>query len=284
MIGPASPPKTYKKHKNSTIDSSLFTNDKLSYCVTGPSFSEFSEEKKENNIQNREIENSNEMPNKSKRLIGPVLDFKETENDDNEIGPHLSDFTDSVSYEEKKQKKAAEFEEIEKKRLNQISEIPIISQEKKRDDWMIIPPSRSDLNSRIGISLKSRTFNTEKSARLNDFGVQDINLWTESYEDKQKRLKQEAMGIKKPMHQDAKSKKDLNTIFNTEKQKLNHGAKRPSLYDMHLKVSKESTDDPSKRMFDYEKDIGENSLTFSKKLKIINLSKDMSRFSSGSYL
>ncbi|KAG5518937.1 hypothetical protein PMAC_002468 [Pneumocystis sp. 'macacae'] len=268
MIGPTFPATTHKKHKNSIIDDDSFINNKSSYVI-GPSFSEFLREKrKENNIENK---------NRS------ALNSEQTETDNDEIGPRLSDFTDSVNYEKRKQKKALDFEEIEKKRLNHISEIPT-NQEKKRDDWMIIPPNCFDLNSRIGVNLKSRTFNTGKNAWLNDSGAQNTNLWTETYEDKQKRLKQEAIGTGESLYQNARLKGKSNTLLNTEKQKLISGIKRPSLYDIHLKASKESADDSSKRMFDREKDIGENFMTFSKKLKIINLSKDMFQFSSGSYL
>ncbi|EMR11388.1 hypothetical protein PNEG_00412 [Pneumocystis murina B123] len=215
--------------------------------------------------------------------ISQILSSEEVESDEDEIGPRISDFLNFSNVKEGREQRVIEFKKIEEKRSDEISETSIKTNEKKRDDWMIVPPDASYLNSRT--SVKARTFNTGKSARLGEFGVQDMNLWTESYEEKQKRLKQETIGTKIPAYQVSTEKETSNTIFDIKKQKTSFENKRPSLYDMHLKKNKEMIDDPSKRMFDREKDVlNENCMNFEKRQKLMDFAKDLSRFSSGSYL
>ncbi|KAG4302249.1 hypothetical protein PCANB_001491 [Pneumocystis canis] len=292
MIGPALPP-TLKKEENVVNEENILINDKLEEfpdqnskellknkpcCIIGPSFPEdFFEEKRENKLKYEENKHENQC------LIGPKLNIEQIKSKD-EIGPNFSDFS-NLYFEDQKQKRIEEFEKVKQKLENQPSQESMINKEKKRDDWMIVPPSLSDLNSRSTFNLKTRMFNTGKSTQLNDFSVQDINFWTESYEERQKRMIQEEMGIRMPSHgcNNLKEKNDLE--LNSEKEKKNTGRKCLSLYEMHLRTNRESIDDPSKRMFDREKDVlGENCMNFAKRQKIMNFSKDMSRFSSGTYL
>ncbi|KTW30731.1 hypothetical protein T552_00443 [Pneumocystis carinii B80] len=284
--------------KNDNIRSSLYKNEesddlaeevskeqvKKSCRIIGPFIPEDFLEKKgykdENENENEEDISFPEKTGKIERIMGS----ERVESDEDEIGPSISDFLNISNVKEDKRKRAIEFEKIEEKRLNEIRETNNIkTNEKKRDDWMIVPPDASHLN--IGAGVKARTFNTGKSARLGDFGVQDMNLWTESYEEKQKRLKQEAIGAKTPSYQANLEKEASNAILDTKKQKTCFENKRPSLYDMHVKTNKKMIDDPSKRMFDREKDVlNENYMNFEKRQKLMNFAKDLSRFSSGSYL
>ncbi|KAG4306144.1 hypothetical protein PORY_000132 [Pneumocystis oryctolagi] len=296
MIGPAPPP-IFKEKQEKVFENSLPNNDfsdlsqentellENKSCIIGPSLpEEFLKTKRKESVECSEKAYFHEEIDKNECFIGPLPDFEQTENED-EIGPRPCDFIEPVSLDKRKEQRDAAFKEIQQRCSNQVLEIPITTQEKKRDNWMVVPPSYMDLNSRVSSNLKARSFSTGKSAQLSNFNIQNTNLWTESYEDKQKRLKQEAIGVDESMCKNNKAKKELSTIFNMKKQKTNSEVKHPSLYEMHLKLNKEHIDDPSKRMFDREKDIlGENCMSFSKRQKILNFSKDMSRFSSGSYL
>ena len=67
-----------------------------------------------------------------------------------------------------------------------------------RDDWMLAPPTSSDWTSRIDPSkLKNRGFNTGKGTRAAPSSGGDASLWTETPEQKRKRLEDEMLGTKK---------------------------------------------------------------------------------------
>ena len=70
----------------------------------------------------------------------------------------------------------------------------------QREEWMLAPPSSVDWVSRIDTTkLKSRRFNTGKGARApTGGGAVDTSLWTETPDEKRKRLQDEVMGISKP--------------------------------------------------------------------------------------
>lgn len=74
----------------------------------------------------------------------------------------------------------------------------------KREDWMLVPPSELDWGSRVDpTKLKNRKFNTGRGAkgpsRSGGGGDGGENtLWTETPEQRRKRLEDEVMGVKKP--------------------------------------------------------------------------------------
>lgn len=287
MIGPQLPPTEEKEIENNDseriapkhndfIDSScniLKKPLKHAFHKIGPSFPEnFTKEKEDLNIKSSE--NVSETAS--------VSEEEHAESDD-EIGPRFSEFIHSTNFEEERKQRSFAFEEITRKQLSQDFQTSIDVHDKKREDWMVIPPKPSNLNASLGV--KARTFNTGKSAQSNEFSVQDMSVWTESYDEKKIRLKQEAMGIKTSICDNKKVKEKKDITLDTEKQKSHIGSKRPSLYDMHFEINKKMIDDPSKRMFDREKDVlGENYMNFEKKQKLMSFAKDMSRFSSGTYL
>ena len=69
-----------------------------------------------------------------------------------------------------------------------------------REDWMLAPPSQGDWTSRVDpTKLKNRKFNTGKGAKAPaQGGSKDSTLWTETPEQKRKRLEDEVMGVKGP--------------------------------------------------------------------------------------
>lgn len=74
----------------------------------------------------------------------------------------------------------------------------------KRDDWMIAPPDGSDWSARADpLKLQGRKFNTGKSARTpGTKGAKESVLWTETAEQKRKRLEDEVMGVQQPAQSD----------------------------------------------------------------------------------
>ena len=68
----------------------------------------------------------------------------------------------------------------------------------KRDEWMIIPPTQDDLAARLDpTKVRARKFNTGKSARIGGGSSTTgaNSMWTETVEEKRKRLTDEVLGI-----------------------------------------------------------------------------------------
>lgn len=66
-----------------------------------------------------------------------------------------------------------------------------------RDEWMTMPPKQDDLAARMDpTKVRARGFNTGKSARAPAASGGNNNVWTETPEQKLKRLQDEAMGVK----------------------------------------------------------------------------------------
>lgn len=72
----------------------------------------------------------------------------------------------------------------------------------KRDEWMLVPPKSEDWTAKVDpTKLKNRKFQTGKGAKAPQKPGSDNSLWTESPEERRKRLNDEVMGIKKPATQ-----------------------------------------------------------------------------------
>lgn len=74
----------------------------------------------------------------------------------------------------------------------------------QRAEWMLVPPKQDDWSSRVDpTKLKNRKFNTGKGAKgPAQKGGTDSTTWTETPEEKRKRLEDEVMGVKEPAHLD----------------------------------------------------------------------------------
>lgn len=78
----------------------------------------------------------------------------------------------------------------------------------KRDEWMLVPPKSEDWTAKVDpTKLKNRKFQTGKGAKAPQKAGSDNSLWTESPEERRKRLNDEVMGIKKPATQADDTKK-----------------------------------------------------------------------------
>lgn len=74
---------------------------------------------------------------------------------------------------------------------------PSINTTSKRDDWMLRPPDELDLSARVDpTKLRNRKFNTAPSRPGASSGPS--KMWTETPEEKRRRLENEVMGIQAP--------------------------------------------------------------------------------------
>lgn len=70
----------------------------------------------------------------------------------------------------------------------------------QRDEWMMVPPKQDDLAARMDpTKIRARKFNTGRSARAPGQSGGGIDgVWTETPEQKRKRLENEVMGVTAP--------------------------------------------------------------------------------------
>ncbi|KAH0291092.1 hypothetical protein M436DRAFT_85596 [Aureobasidium namibiae CBS 147.97] len=164
----------------------------------------------------------------------------------------------------------------------------------QRDEWMTLPPQQDDLAARMDPSkMRARGFNTGKNARGGNTTPAGGNIaaaWTETPEEKLKRLQDEAMGVKPATagHIDAKEAA-RNKEKEAEARRIRDQtdkARGPSLMAQHKESNPENKDDdPSKRAFNREKDIGGSSLGLVDKKDLLNKASNFgSKFSGGGYL
>lgn len=160
----------------------------------------------------------------------------------------------------------------------------------QRDDWMTMPPTQDDLAARLDpTKQRARKFNTGKSA---GGGGGMSSAWTETPEQKLKRLQDEAMGISAPSSttaptQASRKSKDEERHARKMRDKID-AARGKSLVEQHSEkgTGKDKEDDPSKRAFDYEKDMAVvGTANHKQRRELLSKSKGFGdRFSSGSFL
>lgn len=161
----------------------------------------------------------------------------------------------------------------------------------QRDEWMTLPPTQDDLAARMDpTKIRARKFNSGKGARAP--GGDGMGVWTETPEQKLKRLQNEALGITAPANSSAASQESRRT--KEEEMKLRRirekveSARGSSLMEQHKDkgTGKEKEDDPSKRGFDYEKDMGIGmKVGHKQRSELLNKAKGFGdRFSSGNFL
>jgi hypothetical protein len=163
----------------------------------------------------------------------------------------------------------------------------------QRDEWMTMAPSSGDWSSRVDpTQLKARKFNSGKGAKVPSAGAGAgaLDAWHETPEQKQARLQRELMGIKDAATATTSNSKPQATetdAATAKRLKAYSAARGPSLYATHQgKFDKEEEDDPSKRAFDREKDIGGGlQLNGTQRREMMKKASDFgSRFSSAKYL
>ncbi|KAL5113690.1 hypothetical protein ACEQ8H_008419 [Pleosporales sp. CAS-2024a] len=160
----------------------------------------------------------------------------------------------------------------------------------RRDDWMTMPPTHDDLAARMDpTKARPRKFNTGKSAAR---GAGMSSAWTETPQQKLKRLQDEAMGIAAPSNapatpHDSPKTKDDERRARKMREKMD-AARGKSLVEQHAEkgTAKHKEDDPSKRAFDYEKDMAVVGTANNKQRReLLAKSKGFSdRFARGTFL
>jgi hypothetical protein len=191
------------------------------------------------------------------------------------------------------------------------NEAPVVRQQ--RDSWMLAPPDPDSWSTRVDpTKLRNRKFNAGKGAKApSQIEDSKANVWTETPEQKRKRLQNEIMGTKRtsgpsrpPEAVDTQDPdtiatdariKDYNVSWRAEVSSLTHLLTSPlqdrnrntSLYAQHASShSHEEEDDPSMRAFDKEKDIrGGVTVNHTKRKELLSRAADFgNRFSKGKYL
>ncbi|KAI9812459.1 MAG: hypothetical protein M1827_004690 [Pycnora praestabilis] len=163
----------------------------------------------------------------------------------------------------------------------------------QREEWMLVPPKQDDWSSKVDpTKLRNRKFNTGKGSKAPASKSGGDELWTETPEQKRQRLEDEVMGVKRPATLGSEDKRNGKSDAEMEKtarriQEYNDKNRNKSLYDEHKKaVPKEKEDDPSKRAFDKEKDMGlGQKIGHAQKKDLLHRAADFgSRFAGGNYL
>ena len=192
--------------------------------------------------------------------------------------------------------------------------IPQASQKFKRDDWMMMPPKQDDLAARLDpTKIRARGFNTGKGAKGPGSSTEDNSAWSETPEQRQERLRNEMMGATKSvttMSADVpapgtKKKEgldpDARALIVSSTSSVDMGAlphpcllilfqeksRGPSLMDKHSAgKGKDADDDPSKRAFDRDKDMGSGMrIGQGKRKEMLSKASDYSsKFAGGNYL
>ncbi|OLN84331.1 Uncharacterized protein F26A3.7 [Colletotrichum chlorophyti] len=169
----------------------------------------------------------------------------------------------------------------------------------QRDDWMLAPPTQSGYQERDPTKLKNRKFASGKSsAAAGGRGGGISSIWTETPEQKRKRLEDAVLGRvdqtvgpdqKQPRRTREEEERDRRIGENIA------STRGRSMYEEHQQNKKgaakpgkdgEEEDDPSKRAFDREKDMAlGGKIGTAQRRELLNRAKDFGgRFQKGSYL
>ena len=147
---------------------------------------------------------------KRRRILGPAPppaplderpvsklseDLKDESESDDDFGPAPPPVPGSASH-------AAELRRVQESEAK--TTIEEATKKPTREEWMLAPPSQGDWTSRVDpTKLKNRKFNSGKGAKgPAQSGSKDNTLWTETPEEKRKRLEDEVMGVKRPAELD----------------------------------------------------------------------------------
>ena len=170
----------------------------------------------------------------------------------------------------------------------QFTEVP---KKVQRDEWMTLPPTQDDLAARMDpTKMRARKFNSGKGSGSTGGGLS--SAWTETPDQKLKRLQDEALGISAPCNSapgtsESKRSKEEERQARKMREKID-AARGKSLVEQHQEsgTGKEKEDDPSKRAFDYKKDMAiSGTVNHKQRRDMLNKSKGFSdRFASGNFL
>ena len=130
--------------------------------------------------------NSKSPPNTQSHIADSEVDDEDSSSDD-DIGPKLC--IQRVS-----QPPVTRGDELDSQGTL-AGDAPANSVKRQRDDWMVFPPDRGSPSS-DRLKLRNRKFNTSKDVTSKPGS---FTPWTESHEQKKRRLENEIMGIQQPL-------------------------------------------------------------------------------------
>jgi hypothetical protein len=215
----------------------------------------------------------------------PIPPPQPTDSDsDEEIGPSISSMMTAAESAEFDRKQAIQ-------RLSRTTPPPTTKSTTKsepklqRDAWMLAPTSREDwVNTLDASKFKARTFNQSKSVH----GNADHTLWTETPQERAQRVEDEKAGRRPKKSASAEEDEGREERMERDRRikEYNERTRGASLMDRHNATKKPEEDDPSKRAFDWEKDIaGGTTLGFKDRNQMMERAKNLdSKFSGGHYL
>ncbi|KAK5000999.1 hypothetical protein LTR66_000204 [Elasticomyces elasticus] len=228
----------------------------------------------------------------SERPSGPAdggnSSSSDDDDDDDGFGPALPSAADRIS---------TALHNDDDATTSHHSTVPLGQQTAKRDDWMMVPPKQEDLAGRTDpTKIRARKFQSGTGAKAPPAAEPLSTAWTETPEERRKRLADEMMGVAKPPPIDGKGRvrRQEQGEGREEEEKAarrirEHAEKTrgKSLYQQHQKSNpQEKEDDPSKRAFDREKDVGGGMKigTVQRREVLNNAANFSSKFSKGSFL
>ncbi|EHL02195.1 hypothetical protein GLAREA_08390 [Glarea lozoyensis ATCC 20868] len=165
----------------------------------------------------------------------------------------------------------------------------------QRDEWMLLPPTSSDNTRADPTKLKNRKFASGKGSRApTEKGGGISTLWTETPEEKRKRLEDEVLGrtevtLNSTSKTKSKGKGESAEDRATAQRIAAYNAKNrgESLLERRKREGgqKEEEDDPSQRGFDREKDMALGGLGRMEKRDMVRKAGEFGeRFQKGSFL
>ncbi|KAK4177729.1 hypothetical protein QBC36DRAFT_326321 [Triangularia setosa] len=179
----------------------------------------------------------------------------------------------------------------------------------KRDSWMIAPPTETSNRAPDPTKLKARKFNTGPRAatesKSSSGGVSSI--WTETPEEKRRRLANAVLGREDPNNNQASSRSQIGQSFPAPSKRTaedeakikayteqtrgkslveQHQARKAERKTKGTRKEDEEEDDPSKRAFSWEKDMKVGGVVSGKqKREMLNKAANFGgKFHKGSYL
>ncbi|KAL1960744.1 hypothetical protein VTO42DRAFT_6574 [Malbranchea cinnamomea] len=235
-----------------------------------------------------------DAPAKRTRTIGPAMpppgmipqasdDGGSSESDDDDYGPALPPPEGASAVLED-----AVRGEIDTADSTDSSRAAAAASPSKRDDWMLRPPNELNFSSRVDpTKIRNRKFNPHASRQAPSSGTGQT--WTETPDEKRKRLENEVMGIRAPAGTDKPKSQasEASAAMAKQVQEYNEKNRNKSLYAQHRSKQEDpEKDDPSARPFDKEKDIRAPSrITNAQRREMLNRAADFSsRFSGGNFL
>lgn len=197
----------------------------------------------------------------SERPPQPANAADSDSSDDDDYGPSLPPAPGSAAAYAAEAQRAQEASRLQAAAANAEPAKP------KRADWMLVPPTDSDWSSRVDpTKLKNRKFASGKGGKAPGEKSGISAIWTETPEEKRQRLEDEVLGRREQATSSMAGRRETSGKDDGEQEAIarrireyNEKNRGRSLVDEHSGKAgggKEKEDDPSKRGFDKEKDMG----------------------------